>query len=287
MQRDRTEVVSAGGRLDRHLTTGAIVTAEGGWAHTDGNVLLTGAGRIQTTGAHRPWLRSSLTGSRWRLSGYFDGRFGEMASLTAGNTIVDRSMKAGVEGQRRYDYESGKRELVIGASYRFLRADTRDDAGRSTILRDVEQAHERSVFAQFDHQLSSAVKAVVAARVDGSSLHGAQVSPKAALVFSASPTHTVRVSYGHAFQTGSFVHYFTRTAAAPPVSLGAIEAALQPVLGGVPLGFSSVPVLALGNEQLDVEHVDSVEVGYSGVLDRNVLVSVSYYYNRVNNLISA
>ena len=67
---------------------------------------------------------------------------------------------------------------------------------------------------------------------------------------------------GWRFESGSFVHFFTRTPAAPAVSLAAIEAALRPALGGTSLGFGSVPVLALGNEALEVERVHSFDVGY-------------------------
>jgi hypothetical protein len=71
----------------------------------------------------------------------------------------------------------------------------------------------------------------------------------------------------------------------PPVA-AAIEAALAPVLGGVPLGFGSVPVLALGNDTLQVERVDSFEGGYTGVFDDKVMVSVNAYYNRIDQLIT-
>jgi outer membrane receptor protein involved in Fe transport len=285
LRRDRSAFVSAGGRIDREIAPASWLTAEGGWARTDGNVLLSGAGRIQNLGAHRPWLRSSLRRTDWQIAGYYDGRYGDLASLAAGNTIVDRSQKLGVEVQRQF--QTGARgSILAGAAYRFQFADTRDAQGAGTILRDVSRAHERSAFAQWSFRTSPTTRVVVATRVDGSTLHDVEVSPKAAFVYSMSARHSVRVSYGHAFQTGSFVHYFTRTAAAPPVNLGALEAALRPVLGNVSLGFSSVPVLALGNNHLEPERVDSYEAGYSGVFGPSLLVSFSYYYNRISDLVT-
>jgi iron complex outermembrane receptor protein len=283
--RDRTAVGTGGARLDVLFGAARQLIVEGGWSHLDGNVLLTGAGRLQGTGTERPWARAALSTAAWRLSGYYDGRYGDQVSLAAGNSVVDRSSKTNVEAIRVLAQSSTSR-LVGGAAYRYLHADTRNESGASTILRNVHHAHETSAFAQFDQSLGPRLKAVLALRVDDSTLHTPEWSPKASLVYSISPTHSARFSYGHAFQTGSFVHFFTRAIAAPPLALGAIEAALQPFLGGVPLGFSSVPVLALGNDQLEVERVNSFEGGYSGVWGGKALISASYYYNRIDNLIT-
>ena len=62
--------------------------------------------------------------------------------------------------------------------------------------------------------------------------------------------------------------------AAPPIALGALEAALAPVVGGVSLQFDAVPVLALGNTALKPEQVDSFELGYSGVVQRQWLFTM-------------
>jgi outer membrane receptor protein involved in Fe transport len=284
---DRTEFVNTGARLDRYLSTNSLFTVEGGWARADGNVILTGAGRPQNRGVQRPWVRSGLQTSRWRVSGYYDGRKGQMLSLSVGNTIVDDSMKLHGEAQRRFDYAAGRGRVVAGGAYRYERADTRDDAGVSTILRGVHAARTGAFYGQLDHDLGARVRVVVAARFDDSTLHEPQFSPKAGIVHAISPTQSVRFTYGHAFQTGSFVQYFTRVAAAPPVRLGALEAALAPALGGTALGFGSVPVLALGNDELRVERMDSFETGYSGVFASKVTVGVDYYFNRVNDLITA
>ena len=283
---DRTQFVSAGGRVDRGID-GKVVTIEGGWAHTEGNVLLTGAGRLQNSGAHRPWLRSRLQAPSWQVSGYADARDGRMLSLTAGTMVFDDSIKASLDGSRRFDYGAGSGHVMVGGTYRYQRADTRDKNGLPTLLRDVEHVHEGSAFAQLDHPLAAdRLKMVLATRVDTSTLHRAELSPKAALVYTPRIDHSVRVSFGHAFQTGSLVNYFTHTAAAPPISMAAIENALRPILGGVSLGLTQVPVLAVGNEDLKVERVDSFEVGYSGVINGRVVAGVNYYRNYIDNLIT-
>ena len=72
------------------------------------------------------------------------------------------------EGQRQFTFASGGR-AVAGGSYRFLRADTRDATGASTILRGVHGAQaEQSVFGQIQQPWGKALKLVAAARFNSS-----------------------------------------------------------------------------------------------------------------------
>jgi outer membrane receptor protein involved in Fe transport len=224
--------------------------------------------------------------ARWRTAGYYDGRYGKTVSLASGATTFDASLRAHVEGERLFTYSSGRGRFVLGGSARYERADTRDDNGVSTILRGLEHAHQVAAVGQLEHQLSDRMKLALAARVDDSTLYEPEPSARASLVYAVSPTHGVRFTYNRAFDAGTFVQYFTRGEAAPPVQLGALEAALAPALGGVPLHFDRVPVLALGNDALGVERVQSFEGGYSGVFARQVIVRANYYFNRISNLLT-
>ena len=284
--RDDTNFASLGARADKYFSTGAVLTVEGGWSRSEGNMFLTGVGRSQNLGAHRPWLRSSFRTSHWRVAGYYDGRYGQTVSLAAGNTTVDASLRLNTEVERRFDYAAARGRVVLGGSARYERADTRNDEGVSTILRGVEDAYHGAVYGQLAHPVSDRLKLVLAFRVDDSSLYAPELSSRAGLVYAVSPTHGLRFTYSRAFDTGTFVNYFTRGEAAPPVSLAVIEAALSPVLGGVPLYFNRVPVLALGNEQLGVERVATIETGYSGVVARRGILRLTYYFNRISNLIT-
>ena len=284
---DRTELVNSGIRVDRYLSTGSLFTVEGNWGRTDGNVVVTGAGRPQNRGVQRPWLRSQFRTSRWQVFGYYDGRRGDMLSLATGGVIVDDSMRLHGEAQRRFAYAGGRGSIIAGGAVRYERADTRNNAGASTILRGIADSRAVAGYAQIDHTLAARLRTVFAARFDDSTLHTPQISPKAGMVYSLSPVQNVRLTFGHAFQPGSFLQYFTRTAAAPPVRLGSIEAALRPALGGISLGLDNVPVLVLGNDRLRVETIDSIETGYSGVFRGKLIVGGDYYFNRVHDLITS
>jgi outer membrane receptor protein involved in Fe transport len=284
--RDHTSFANAGLRLDHYFSAGSILTIEGGWAHSTGNMFVTGVGRTQILESQRPWVRSALRTPKWQLSAYYDGRYAESVSLASGAKGFDASERFSVDSERRFDYLSGRGRVVVGAAARYERSDTRDASGVSSILRDVESARQGAVFAQVAHGLSDRFKVVLGARADKSTLYGLELAGRAGVICTVAPAHGIRFTYNHAFDTGSFVQYFTRGEVAPAVTLAALEAALKPVIGSVPLHFERVPVLALGNEQLGVERVDSLEVGYSGLVARKVVIGANAYWNRISNLIS-
>ena len=282
---DRTYTASGGGRLDRYVADDRRVSFEAGLSQIGGNMFATPIGRSQNSRVRRPWARAAYTSGTWNFSSYYDARRGGTFSLPSGLELFDNSLKLQVEGLRRFDLGPRGR-LVGGAAFTYRRVDSADPAGVQTLFRGIESGRSGGVFGQFEYEPTSRLKAVVALRLDTSTEHDAQVSPKASVVYALGGSQTLRASYGRAFQAASFVEYFTRAPAAPPVALGALEQALAPVTGGVPLGLSSVPVLAVGNAALAVETVDAVEVGLSGVLGRRVVLSADYYRSWMKDFIS-
>jgi outer membrane receptor protein involved in Fe transport len=84
--------------------------------------------------------------------------------------------------------------------------------------------------------------------------------------------------------------------AAPPADFSGLEAALRasplgPLLADVPQGAlftnsAQVPVFALGNEDLDVEHITSWEVGWKSQVTSGVFVTADAYYARLNGFVT-
>ncbi len=99
-------------------------------------------------------------------------------------------------------------------------------------------------------------------------------------------SQTLRVTYGRAFQAANLTEYFLSLPVAPPIDLARVEAALTPVIGNTSLNLQNVPILALGNDHLRVEQIDSVEAGYQGVLGGRLLVSASVYRNQLKDFIT-
>ena len=143
-----------------------------------------------------------------------------------------------------------------------------------------------SVFGQIEYRITERLNGVASARWDRSTLHSGRVSPRVAAVYTLAPSQTLRVTYGRAFQSANLSEYFLNLPVAPPIDLSGIEAALRPVIGTTALNLQSVPILALGNDQLRVEQIDSVEAGYQGVVNGRLLLTASVYRNKLKNFIT-
>jgi TonB dependent receptor len=80
--------------------------------------------------------------------------------------------------------------------------------------------------------------------------------------------------------------FFLNIAVAPPIDLSPVEAALAPIIGSTRLGLGNVPILAVGNNSLRVERIDSTEVGYQGIIGGRLLVNAVVYRNQLKDFIS-
>ena len=285
--RQRTEVTFGTFRLDAQWDGQRSLVVEGGDARLDGHVFVSPVGRSQNVDVQRPWARVRLGAGAWAVSGYWDARRGADLGLASGSFTHERSDKLHVETLRLLTLPRGKGTVVAGASLQFARIDSRDPAGVHTSFREVEDGTSGGVFGQGDVLIAPSLKAVLGLRVDGSTLHPSQASPKAGVVYSFASGQSLRVTYARAFQAPTFAELFTRVPVAPPVSLGAVEQALASFIGNVPLRLASVPIYVVGNEALRVERVQSVEAGYSGVLARRFVVSADYYRSALDDFISS
>jgi outer membrane receptor protein involved in Fe transport len=158
-----------------------------------------------------------------------------------------------------------------------------DAGGAQTTFDRAHTVPRGAVFGQTEYAIATRTNAVFSLRLDQSTLHDPELSPRVAVVHQLTPQQTARVTYGRAFQSPSVSEFFLETPVAPPVDLSAVEQALAPVLGGVPLSFSAIPVLAVGNPHLNVEHIQSLEIGYNAVFGRSVFLTATYYRNRLSD----
>ena len=100
------------------------------------------------------------------------------------------------------------------------------------------------------------------------------------------PAGAFRVAFSHAYKAPTIAERRLRAPIAPPIDLSALEQALAPVLSGTGLGFGSIPLLAVGNDHLDVEEITSVEAGYNVLIGRRTFLQATYYRNHVNTFTS-
>ncbi len=286
---DENEIFFGGARLEKYLDNGHVGTVEGGYAEIEGPAFQTGIGRVQLTSVERPWARLNYSAPRWNVLGYWNERKGDQRSLLSGAPLQLDSTNWQIEAQGNADFASDRGRIVFGASY----GEEEIQTFRTLTFNDVD-ADFTAAFAQADFEITNTLKLVLAGRYDESSLHDSQFSPKGSLVYALSPNQTVRLTYNEAFQVANYSEFFLQaqtaiqTAGGPlsSLNLGALEAQLAPFLGGTSLGFSNIPLLALGNDDLEVEEIETWELGYTGVLDNRTLLTVDYYNSTASNFIS-
>jgi outer membrane receptor for ferrienterochelin and colicins len=285
LSRDHMNVNAGSVRVDKYLTNGRVVTFEGGATSIKGTVLLTTTGRTQPD-ALRTWTRANVNSARWNALFYSNSRTTEnQPALSSGNPLwlADRNYHVELQGNREL---AGRVRVVGGGSYTRQTVDSSDAAGKPTLLSRSFDTNLGGVFGQADLKLSSRLKAVTAARLDWSTLHGQQFSPKGALVFTLHPGHTLRVSANRAFQVANYAELFVSVPAGAPINLSGLENAFRPLLGGTSLGFSAVPLLVRGNEDLKVETIRAIEGGYSGLIGGKAFVTIDIYRNVMRDFIT-
>ncbi|MEM9553209.1 MAG: TonB-dependent receptor [Acidobacteriota bacterium] len=277
---DRVELQSASVRADRYFgddTT--VLSLELGTAYTDGGIFMTPAQRAGLlNNPPRNWGRVNVGGVHWNFLGSYTDRSGEFVALAAGLPLSNESWQYEFELQGNTELFDDRLRLVGGVAYGDERVD-------SALYSRIIQAEHTAVFGQADFQISDRVKAVLALRWDEGDLYPSQVTPRGSLVFSLAPEHTLRLSYNEAFQVANYSELFVDVPAGPPIDLSDLAALLPPL--PVDLGLAQVPIFDLGNPGLDVESVETLEIGYHGVLADRVLVSIDLYQSRLTDLIGS
>jgi iron complex outermembrane receptor protein len=286
-------------RFDYYGDNGAVGTVEGGVALDENVLYINQTSRFQIEGALRPWARAAWAHPRYHVtaswSGFCEvegkgnlnlgsGRYNPAESTSCGNGRYQFA------GQYQRAFWSDRGRIVAGASYDL------EPGGAEGIGIDHGTDRFFGVHAQVEYQVTPQIRAVVASRLDDSNLHALQWSPKAALVFSPAGRHAVRIAVNRAFQTPSKIDYFVAFPARSR-DLSSLEAELRmdpvtgPALAGVPDGelfgnSSRVPVVVVGNQNLEVEKVTSYEVGYRGEIRGRVYVSVDAFYARLTDFVT-
>ncbi len=273
-------------RADKYLANGDVLTLEAGGSAGDGETFLTDVGRFQELAIERSWVRFNYNSLRWNAALYWNSRDGDHALLPSAALLVNDDNLYNVEIQFNRPFAGGRLRLVAGVAAGHETLDTADDNGVQTLYFEAVETDEQAVFGQLDYDATDKLKLVLALRWDDSTLHDPELSPKASLVYQPTPDHSLRLGYNQAFQVGTYSELFLSIPAGPPLDLSALEEALAPLAGDVPLGLGLVPAFAFGNTDLAVEQIRSVDVGYKGILGQKTLLRVDYFFNRMEDFIT-
>ncbi len=281
---DKNVIKNASLRLDRALGDD-LLTVEAGQAEPEGVIPVTQVGRFQLVAVERPWARLRYSAPRWNAQASYTGREDTPLQLINGVEQVLDSDRLNLEAQADADFADGRGMLVVGASYTEEDVDSADSSGRQTLLVSRREEDYQGIFGQVEYDLHDRLKGVFAARWDDSSIHDARFSPRASLVFAAAPDHTLRLTWAQAFQTPVYSELFAFIEVAPPIDLSPLEGICA--LGGTVCGFGQpVPVVTVGNEDLEVEEIDALELGYAGIFGDRLFVTVDLYEHRMESFLT-
>ena len=284
---DKIRLLFGSVRIDKYTTPDRLLTFELGTSHQGGPVKVSQVGRIQATDVDSPWFRVNVGAPRWNVLAYYTGiRMDATRNLTANSLIYLQSSQMAAEAQTNRQFARGRGRVVAGLEFGGQRANSVDPNGVQTAYDRKRSTTYGSVFGQIDYRLTERLSGVGSLRWDRSTLHTGRLSPRVAGVYKLAPSQTLRLSYGRAFQAANLTDYFLNLPVAPPLDLSRVEAALTPVIGNISLDLQNVPVLALGNEHLRVEQIDSVEAGYQGIIGGRLLVNASVYRSRLKDFIT-
>jgi len=280
------ELGFGGVRFDKYFG-GKVLTFEGGTAQIEGPLAVTGIGRVQLLDVDRPWARFNFNTVHFNALAYYNKRdASDQRSLRSGGLLVLNTDNVVGELQANTNFANGKGRIIGGVYYKEEDIDSANPAGIQTLTFGKRSEDFEGAFAQLDYDFTDKLKGVFAARYDDSSLHDSQFSPRASLVYAITPNHTIRGSFSEAFQVPNYSEFFLRVDVAPPITaLAPIEGICA--LGGVACGFNQpVRVLATGNPSLEVEEVQSFEIGYSGIINSKAYLTVDLYQNDYENFIT-
>lgn len=292
---DKNDIKFGQARFDQYFRGGEhLLTAEYGLASIGGPVAQTGIGRVQQLDIERTFFRLNYSFDHWNFlasNGTRDAS--KQTALQAGNNIALDDELSSFEVQTYWNLGGDKARLVLGGSYSEEDTNSIDPAtGRQTLLFEGVTNEALAGYAQLDWSLTDSLKLVVAGRYDDSDLHDPQTSPKAALVWAVSPNHTLRATYNEAFQVPNYSEFFLQANVQVPANLSGFEAICR--AGGVSCGFdpdnnpatANTRIMALGNPNLEIEEVKTIEVGYSGIWGARAYVTLDYYSSDNKNFIT-
>jgi outer membrane receptor protein involved in Fe transport len=303
--RDPIVAMFGTGRLDYYAAGGAVGTVEGGAAQVENELFITGIGRVQVTEALRPWARATWADRHYNLEAWYSGRnsIDPQYSLASGLPIEEHSAVFHVEGQFNQAFLQDRLHVVAGASFRSTHVNT--DTTLMTALDDNRTDQYYSGYGQVEYIPTPQLHLVGAARWDDGNLFLARFSPKAAVVFSPSQNHSLRVTFNQAFQTPAYTEFFLRVPVASPSASPAfleqnLEGFFQLVKAQLGAGVADLNLpsnlqwnfspmtqaLALGNRNLKVEQVTGWELGYKGEFSRRGYVTIDGYINDLKNFVT-
>lgn len=198
---------SVEGRADWRVRPGAVGTLSVGTTSVASGVELTGLGAAQVRDWMYTYYQARFNWNRLFAQAYLNtSNAGETYLLRNGAPIVDRSKM--FVSQVQHGVTIGSRQnFVYGADLLLTLPET--EGTINGIYEDDDETRELGAYLQSATELTDRLDLVLAGRLDThSALPKPIFSPRAALVFTPTPEHALRLTFNRAFSTPNSLNQF-------------------------------------------------------------------------------
>lgn len=280
----------ATGRLDYILDEeNTTLVTEIGYSRYGGEYFVNQTGRILIPDVEKPFARIALNSDNFNVQAHWNRRntVSPQIVLNAPASSAERSDVFVLDAQWNDAYLDNSLKVILGASHEYHDVNTSILGALPLLSPDGLHNNFSGVYGQLEYDVLSNLKFVGAARFDRSTFFENQFSPKFAVVWTPIENHTFRGTINRSFLRPSYGDKFRRSPAGGLITIGAIDSAISQQFNVARIAdINSIESWNLGNPNVDVESAVSYEIGYKGIINKDLFITVDAYVNRRQNFIS-
>ncbi len=263
------------GRVDYDYEDGRKLTFSGGVSGTEG-IMHTGIGPFDIdSGSVMGYGRVNFTRKGFRAASFFQQLNGNATNLLARDP-TGQFIKFAFD-TKTVDFDvsnvntfASRHVVSYGGNLRFNGFDL-------SIAPQADNRTELGLYAQDEIFLSDHFRWSIGTRMDRFDyLDEFVFSPRTTFMIKPDPNQSIRLSYNRAYRAPSVINNFLDVMLTEPINLGLFS----PLLAGQ---VYLLPIHPYGDQDLTETTLDAYEIGYTGVVGRQVLVSAAFYVNKTKN----
>ncbi|MCX6147540.1 MAG: TonB-dependent receptor [Candidatus Kapabacteria bacterium] len=275
-------------RLDYEFSNNSTLISEVGYSKYGGEYFVNQTGRILIPQVSKPFVRLAYKSTNFNAQAHWSNRYTDKPQIVmnAAASSGENSDVFVTDAQWNEKLLDDKLRLTIGASYETQNVRTAVEGSSALLNPDSIKNNYSGVYSQAEYEFNKSLKLVLAGRIDMSTLFETQFSPKAALVWEAMENQTFRLTVNRSFLRPSYSDFQRRSAAGAPANYNLIDSTIAAQFGISKLGLGSLAQLNLGNPKIGVESSMSYELGYKGVVNKDMFITADVYFNQRKNFIS-
>ncbi len=266
------------GRLDYDYDDGRKLSISGGVAGTDG-IMHSGIGPFDiNSGSVMSYAKVNFTRQGLRASFFtniLDGDATNLLTRDATGNPIGFAFKT-----KTFDFDvsnvqtfASRHVVNYGGNLRYNKFDL-------SLAPAADNRTEFGMYAQDEIFLNDHFRWVIGGRLDRFDyLNDFVFSPRTTFMIKPFENHTVRLSFNRAYRSPSVINNHLEVTLVEPVDLTPF-AFLNPAVAN---RIYPLPVQSVGNPDLKEQSLDAYEIGYTGIVRSNTVLSASFYVNKMKN----